>query len=142
MVSFLIEKGFLSGNINDYYCSGKRTIKATKENNDYVYKIICDCSNLCGNESSPDFMLAAKNYKNIYFEKHKEQLFNYYELLLKMDHSRYLFMEQANLITPGLSPEYKGNVLAQIFGIYYSSFQFNFQNSQKLIDDFVKKHEK
>ena len=139
MVSFLIENGFLKGSNKDYQCNLKGGRKIVQEAGNY--KVICDCGRIYV-EGSSDFMTAAKKYKERFFEKHKKELFEYYDFMMKFDHSQRLFIEQENQLTPALSPKYKGNLLAEIFGIFYSSLKFEMNHCQEKIENFIKTYDK
>ena len=139
MISFLIENGFLKGSNKDYQCNLKGSRKITQEAGNY--KVICDCGRIYV-EGSSDFMTAAQKYKERFFEKHKKELFEYYDFMMKFDHSQKLFLEQENQLTPALSSKYKGNLLAEIFGIFYSSLKFEMNHCQERIENFIKTYDK
>ncbi len=139
MVSYLIENGFLKGSQKDYLCNLKGNRKITQEADNF--KLLCDCDKIYV-EGSSDFMDAAKKYKERFFEKHKKELFEYYEFMMKFDHSQRLFLEQENQLTPAFSPKYKGNLLAEVLGIFYSSLKFEMTHCQEKIENFIKTYDK
>ena len=139
MISFLVENGFLKGSNKDYQCNLKGSRKIVQEAGNY--KVICDCGRIYV-EGSSDFMDAAKKYKERFFEKHKKELFEHFEFMMKFDHSQRLFFEQENQLSPAFSAKYKGNLLAEVFGIIYSSLKFETTGCQEDIDNFIKTYDK
>lgn len=135
---------------DNYNCpfNGKRTIKTKQinRNGEVFFDISCDC----GKKEDPrdDFkpdskpMKQAKEFLENLFEFQKEQFFKYYDDMVKMDHSKPMTEAEIKALSIVEIPAYKFNVLLMNLGFDYKSMREDFENKQKLIDDFIKTYDK
>ena len=147
-ISILENSGYLKKG-KDYSCpaNGTRIIKASKGYDKYEYTFDISCN--CGIAKNPndDFnpdsepMKKAKKYQETQLEKDKKQLFEYYDMLMKVDHTKPMTDKEMLALNSAEIPEYKNNVLLMWLGLGYDSFRKSFDDCQKLIDDFVKKYD-
>ncbi len=144
IISLLEKSSYLRGK-KDYSCpnNGNRTIKVVKRGDETLFEIACDCSKMKnpmdGFKPDSEPMKLAKAYKETQFDNDKKQMFEYYEMLLKLDHTKPMTEEEMTALD---SVEiYKNNVLLSWLGLGYKSFRKSFDEYQKILDDFIKKYD-
>ena len=148
-INLLLRFGYIRKN-NNYNCpaNGKTTVKAPKNNGEYEYDFDVTCN--CGikkdleDDFKPDSkpMEMAKGYRETKFETDKKQLFEYYEMLLKIDQTKPINDKELFSLNAIEMPEYKNNALVSYFTFDYARAKKEFEERQKLIDDFIKKYGK
>lgn len=132
----------------DYSCpeNGKRTIKVIEDDGVKMYEVTCDC--LKERNIMSDFdpnskpMVTAKSYKETRFETDKKQMLDYYEMLLKIDHSKPMTKEQMKEMSSFDNPKYKDNAFHARLGLAYDSIREEFEATKDLIDDFITRYDK
>lgn len=147
IITKLKNKNYLRGE-DKYLCpqNGTRTVKAIKSGEEISYEITCDCGK--AKDPMDDFkadsepMKMAKAYRDTKFDSDKKQLFEYYEMLLKADHSKSMTDKEMLALNSAEIPEYKNNALLMWMGLGYNSFRKSFEDYQKTLDDFIKKYDK
>ncbi len=147
IISLMERSRYLRGNEN-YTCpnNGKRTIKTIKRRNEILYEITCDCSKVINpmDDFKPDSepMRKARIYKETLLENDKKQLHEYYEMLLKIDHTKPMTDKEMLALNSVEILKYKNNVILLWLGLGYDRFRKSFESYQKVIDDFLKKYDK
>ena len=147
VVSLMLKERYIKE--SNFTCpeNGKRTITPEKKGDDVEYKITCSCTTSSQKNPMDNFkpdsqpMKLAKKYKDTQFENDKKQLFEYYEMLLKVDHTKPMNEKEMLALNCVEMPKYKNNVLLMRLGLAYNSIRKSFDGYQKLIDDFIKKYE-
>ena len=147
VISILEKTKYLRKDMN-YSCpvKGKRILKEVKNGNEIGYDIKCDCGVVKNpmddfkEDSKP--MKLAKAYRETKFDSDKKQMCEYYEKLLKIDHSKPMSKEEMLALNSVEIPEYKNNVIIMWLGLGYDTLRKSFDGYQKLIDDFIKRYEK
>lgn len=138
----LLEKG------KDYSCpeNGKRTIKVDESEGEKVFFVTCDCLKernfMDDYDSNSKPMQIAKNYRETKFETDRKQMLDYYEMLLKIDHSKPMTKEQMKELSSLENPIYKTNAFHARLGFAYDVFREELEETKKLIYNFIKKYDK
>lgn len=140
----LTELRYLKAN-NDYSCpeNGVRTVKQVKEGNDLVYTVSCSCvKEIVADDFAEDSkpMQLAKQYRATFFDKEKEDIYKYFEIIKNYDHSKPL-SEELKKETQAMDEKFINGVLPPYAIMKYYSTRESFERISNEINAFLKTHD-